>query len=96
MTAKKKDNHVILGVHITDRIQEAVLVQKTLTSFGGYIKTRLGLHEVDEQGSDVGSRNGLLLLEMVGPDAKAQELADKLNAIVGVEVKSMTFQHTEL
>lgn len=94
--AGKRDNHVILGIHITDRIKEAVEVQKSLTLFGGYIKTRLGLHEVEQcNGESVGSKNGLVLLEMVGSEAKAHELAAKLNAIEGVEVKTMVFQHTD-
>jgi hypothetical protein len=95
MPPKKMENHVVLGVHITDRLQEAVEVQKSLTAFGGYIKTRLGLHEVSPQGSEVGSKNGLVLLEMVGPPAKAKQLAKRLNAITGVEVQSMVFKHTE-
>jgi len=85
--------HTILGVHLTDRLGEALEVQKLLTTYGGYIKTRIGLHEVESQGGPVGSKNGLLILEMVGPDAKSKELADKLNAVTGVEVKSMTFGH---
>ena len=84
-----KEKHTILGVHITNRLKEAVDVQRLLTQYGGQIKTRLGLHDV---GKDV-ELNGLLLLEMVEPDAKIQELSDKLNAIEGVEVQSMVFYH---
>ncbi|MFA6175656.1 MAG: hypothetical protein WC765_03640 [Phycisphaerae bacterium] len=36
-----KDNHIILGVHITDRIKHVSSVQKALTEYGCYIKTRL-------------------------------------------------------
>lgn len=88
-----KSNHVILCVHLTDRIKEAVEVQKTFTCYGGYIKTRLGLHETPPGGSEVGSRNGLIILEMVGPAAKATALAKALNKIAGVEAKSLTFSH---
>ena len=84
-----KEKHTILGVHITDRVKEAVKVQKLLTAFGEQIKTRLGLHEI---GSPM-SPNGLLLLEMVGPDKGIQELSDQLNALDGVEVQSMVFFH---
>lgn len=92
----KMERHTILGVHLTDRLEEAVAVQKLLTSFGGYIKTRLGLHEVATDGGPVGSKNGLVLLEMVGPEGKASDLASQLNAIKGVEVKTMIFTHEEL
>lgn len=96
MTSKLRDNHVILCVHLTDRLTEAVEVQKTFTCFGGYIKTRIGLHEVDPTGSDVGSKNGLIVLEMVGSEVQAEKLAQALNSITGVEVKSLTFTHTDL
>jgi hypothetical protein len=86
----KHGKHIILGVHITDRLKEAVVVQQCLTEYGRYIKTRLGLHEA-EPASD--GSNGILLLEMVGPEGKSRELVDKLKAIQGVEVQSMTFDH---
>ncbi|MBN1972834.1 MAG: hypothetical protein JW787_04300 [Sedimentisphaerales bacterium] len=88
MTGKKK--HVILGVHITDRIKHVPGVQDLLTEYGCNIKTRIGLHEVDGK---VCSMNGLLILELVGDTAKCKQLGDKLNAIEGVEVQQMIFDH---
>jgi hypothetical protein len=84
------ENHVILGVHITERMKNARQVQEALTEFGGNIKTRLGLHDV---GGQLGSPNGLLLLEMVGGEERANALADKLGAIDGVYCKKMVFDH---
>ena len=84
------ENHVILGVHITERMKNAQPVQEALSEFGGNIKTRLGLHEVD---SHLGSPNGLLVLEMVGGEGRAQALIDKLTAIDGVCCKKMVFDH---
>jgi hypothetical protein len=84
------ENHVILGIHITERTKNARQVQEALTEFGGSIKTRLGLHEVD---AHVGSPNGLLLLEIVGGEARAGALVDKLGAIDGVYCKKMIFDH---
>jgi len=90
----KQDDHVVLGIHLTDRLTEAVKVQQLFTQYGGYIKVRLGLHEVEEPlGNETGSKNGMMLLSMVGNNAKAEELAKKLQAIEGVEVKSMVFTH---
>ncbi|MBS3820167.1 MAG: hypothetical protein GVY16_01490 [Planctomycetes bacterium] len=83
--------HTILGIHITDRIEEAVEVQKLLTANGQQIKTRLGLHEMEKEGGN----NGLLLLEMIGPEEGIRELADKLNALDGVECQAMVFHHPE-
>ena len=97
MLEAKRDGHIILGVHITDRITEAVEVQKQLTRFGGYIKTRLGLHEVEEpDAGSAGSKNGLMILELVSNEQKARELSEALSGIEGVEVQSMKFRHTEL
>ena len=87
----KKEKHIILGVHITNRLKEAVDVQRQLTAYGKNIKTRLGLHETKGEATEL---NGLLLLEMIGHDKDSQELQDKLNAIEGVEVQRMEFEHT--
>ena len=85
-----KNNHVILGVHITDRIKHASSVQGLLTEYGCNIKTRIGLHEVDGKSC---SMNGLLILELIGDMTKCRQLADKLNALEGVEVQQMVFEH---
>lgn len=82
--------HIILGVHITDRIHHVDSVQHLLTEYGCSIRTRLGLHEADK---GFCSPNGMLLLEMTDDEPTATELMDKLNAIEGVEVKKMTFEH---
>ena len=82
--------HIILGVHVTDRLQKAVEVQKLFSEYGCHIKTRLGLHEV---GPDVCSPQGVVLLELFGDEAKCFELKDKLGAIEGIEVQQMVFDH---
>jgi len=51
-----KGKHTILGIHITDRLKEAVEVQKQLTACGRQIKTRLGLHEISD---DAAGLNGI-------------------------------------
>ncbi|HBG78752.1 MAG TPA: hypothetical protein DDW84_07935 [Phycisphaerales bacterium] len=85
-----QDDHIILGVHITDRIKHVGGVQQALTEYGCYIKTRLGLHEA---GKDFCSPNGLMLLELVGDVKKCNELEAKLSAIEGVSVQKMVFEH---
>jgi hypothetical protein len=82
--------HVILGIHINDRVRDVQFVQQAFTEYGGYIKTRIGLHHVDEQ---VCSPRGLILLEMFGDESKFQGLADRLAKIDGVEVQQMVFEH---
>ena len=82
--------HIILGIHITNRLKKAADVQKLLTAYGCNIKTRLGLHEV----SDVAcAPNGLLILELAGNEKKCNELTAKLGKVIGVQVKKMMFTH---
>jgi hypothetical protein len=85
-----KANHLIIVVHITDRLRHAELVQRCLTQYGRHIRTRLGLHEVDRKRS---SPNGLLILETVGDAKQVAALKRELGRIEGVEVKSVEFTH---
>lgn len=86
----KLQDHIIVGVHITDRVKHAMDVQNVLTEFGCNIKTRLGLHEVS---GDFCSNGGILLLELAGDETRCRELAEKLAAQPGVEVQQMVFGH---
>jgi hypothetical protein len=83
-------DHVILGVHITNRVEHSPSVQQVLTEFGCNIKTRVGLHDVD---GDYCSPNGLLLLEFVGSTEDRETIIKKLTSIDGIEVKTMVFDH---
>ena len=49
--------------------------QKILTECGCYIKTRLGLHEVNE---NLCAPGGLILLEVYGGDAAVAEMESRL------------------
>lgn len=85
-----KPDHIILGIHVTDRLREASELQKVFTEFGNNIKTRLGLHEVQEGYSSPG---GIVLLELVGPLEELVTLRTKLQGIVGLEIQQMVFRH---
>lgn len=84
------EKHLILGVHVTDRINHVSEVQQVLTEYGCNIKTRLGLHDADK---NFCSPTGLLILEMISDSQAANEMSEKLNAIEGVEVQTMLFDH---
>ncbi len=84
------DGHYILGVHIADRTANAIDVQKTLTQYGCNIRTRVGLHHVDDK---VCSSDGLILLELFGDRQACDDLADKLSRLGGIEVQRMIFEH---
>lgn len=87
--SKMPEKHMILGVHITDRLEHASEVQNILTEYGCNIKTRLGLHEV----YNVCSPNGLLILELWGDEDRCNQMGKKLNDVVGVETQMMVFAH---
>mgnify|MGYP001374695125 CR=1 FL=1 len=78
----------ILGVYIEDRTKEAGQVQEVLTKHGCNIKTRLGLHEVDENHC---STYGLVILELFGDEEGMNNLESALKAIEGVKIQKMVF-----
>ncbi|MCE1229790.1 MAG: hypothetical protein LWX11_09945 [Firmicutes bacterium] len=84
------NDHVILGIHVTDRLQRASEVQRIFTEYGCHIKTRLGLHEVSP---DFCSPQGVVLLEMVGGPEVWQGMKAQLQGIEGIDVQEMIFRH---
>jgi hypothetical protein len=86
----QQHSHVIIGIHISDRVKRAAAVQKVFTQFGANIKTRIGLHDVTESAS---SPKGIIILEMVGNERQCLTILKKLAAIPGVEAKKMVFSH---
>ncbi len=79
---------IVVGIHISNRVERVPDVQALLTEYGCYIKTRLGLHQVEES---MCSTKGLLICEMCGEEAKTLEFESKLMLIPGVTVKHMVF-----
>jgi hypothetical protein len=79
----------ILLILINNRKESVEKVQKILTGWGCYIKTRLGIHDgVLDNCSD----HGLIFLELVGEIAKHEELMRKLKLIKGIDVKLVSLQ----
>jgi hypothetical protein len=84
------DDHIILGIHVSDRLKNAVDVQKVFTEYGCNIKTRVGLHDVD---ANVCSPSGVVLIEFFGTVDEASAMMAKLNEVTGVQVQKMVFGH---
>ncbi len=69
---------------MSSRQETADKVQKILTAWGCFIKTRLGIHDgVLENCTDT----GLVFIELVGDFEKHGEMERKLNLIKGVDAK---------
>jgi len=77
----------IMLILVGKRRESAVAVQKLLTDYGCYIKTRLGLHDASET---VCADDGLIILELVGDKAKHQELFTALQKVPCLQVKMET------
>ncbi|MDR2018316.1 MAG: hypothetical protein LBQ00_05530 [Syntrophobacterales bacterium] len=78
----------VLGLLVTNRVENAQQIQKVLTDYGCNIKTRVGLHEATE---NLCSPTGLILLELFGDDKAYTEVEGKLKAIKGLQVQKMLF-----
>jgi hypothetical protein len=83
------DAPIIVGVHVMDRNAHAGAVQHILTEHGCQIKTRIGLHDVHD---GYCSPNGLILLEMIDRP-ETVEMIGKLQALEGVDLQMMEFDH---
>lgn len=83
-------NHTIIGIHVLNFASQSGAVQKILSEYGCCIRTRLGLHDVAE---NVCCPKGLILVEFIGSEAKANEMTTQLTALGGIEIQQMVFKH---
>lgn len=74
----------VLLVLVSNRKESAEMVQKILTGWGCYIKTRLGIHDGILENC---TESGLIFIELIGGNEKHEEIARKLNLIKGVDAK---------
>lgn len=80
--------HVML-ILIGSRQEAAEKVQKILTGWGCFIKTRLGLHDDVLENC---SQTGLIFLEMTGDPEQMQEVERKLNLVKSVDAKLISLK----
>ena len=79
----------VMGVLVTNRVQNVPQLQAVLTECGCQIRTRLGLHDTDANSC---SPNGLIILELYGDHAAYAELENKLKGVKGLQVQKMVFE----
>ena len=78
---------IILGVKTENRFESSECIQRVLTDFGCFVKTRLGLHDI-KQGTC--PKYALMLLEIPEKE-KAILIEKKLLDISGIEIQRMEF-----
>ncbi len=78
---------VILGVKTTNRIETSDDIQKILTKFGCYIKTRLGIHNIL---GNICPKDALILLEIPQKE-QAILIENELLNISEIEIQRMEF-----
>ena len=80
-----------MGIQVDHRIDTATEVQKLLTEYGCFIKTRLGLHNVSSN-NEYCSEKGLILLEFIMEvEKEISKLEEKLKMLDGIVVRKMEF-----
>jgi hypothetical protein len=79
----------ILGIMINDPAKGAGKIQNILTKYGCSIRTRLGLHDIDEE---YARETGLILLELTGEMQECLKLENELLELEGLEVQKMVFR----
>lgn len=77
----------VMIILLKQRSKSAVKVQELLTEYGCSIRTRLGLHEVEE---NLCSDEGLIILQLCASGEEVKEFEKKLNLLEGVKAKTVT------
>lgn len=85
---EKEDTGIIeiIGIMVTRQHEVVIAVQKLLTSYGCYIRTRLGVNEIF-----FGEPAGLIILELTGDTDQRKLLFKDLTRLKGVQVRKMIF-----
>lgn len=79
----------VMLILVSSRKESAETVQKILSGWGCFIKTRLGLHD---DVLDNCTESGLIFLELKGIAEKLDEMERKLNLIKGVDAKQVVLK----
>lgn len=82
-------SEIIVGVSVKFREKTSLNLQEFFTKYGCNIKTRLGLHNVDQNAC---SPAGLIILQLYDADAIVDNFIAELNKIDGVTAKYMKLE----
>ena len=76
----------IIGIRLLSRSKNVNVFQNILSEFGCYIKTRIGLHHLNQ---GFCSDDGVILLEFTGNNEVLQKMKSKFNSINDVKLSVM-------
>jgi hypothetical protein len=79
----------ILGIYVNDRFKDSEKLQSILTKYGCTIRTRLGLHNMDDE---LAGDTRLILLELSGDLQECLRLENELLGIEDLDVQKMVFR----
>jgi hypothetical protein len=79
----------VIGLLVTNRVENVPQLQKVLTECGCHIRTRLGLHDTDAASC---SPSGLILLELFGEEKVYAEVEEMLRSVTGLQIQKMVFE----
>jgi hypothetical protein len=81
-------NRIVIGVKVAQFAKSSNLVQDIFRDHGCSIRTRIGLHDVNDGVCDP---KGIILIEFIGDVAEQKKFVAALTAVEGVIVKTMAF-----
>jgi hypothetical protein len=79
----------ILGIYVRDSFMDSEKIQAILTKYGCTIRTRLGLHNMDDE---LSGDSRLILLELSGDIQECMHLENELLAMDELDVQKMVFR----
>jgi UTP-glucose-1-phosphate uridylyltransferase len=79
---------VIIGIKIPSTFEHVKQIQEIFQMYGNLIKTRLGIHDVEEENV---SPYGIVLLETIGNLDEISTFEAKLKQLPTVQVQRMEF-----
>lgn len=85
-----QETKTIFGIFVKERLKDASKMQGIFSKYGCNIKTRLGLHDAQE---NICSPTGIVLLEVVGSKEDLANFENEVKSTEGVEIKKMVFEY---
>ena len=77
----------IIGIKLPQRLETAPAFQEILSKYGCSIRTRLGIHDVNEGHC---SPDGVILLDLVADDEIIKSMVKDLKNIAGLKCEMLT------